>query len=152
MEIFEKPTLPYTQTLINSRPERKLVPILPLATELLNVQNVSVAYPQSRSGWDQFLKIFQPIPYKRVLNDVSFQLRQGETMGIIGESGSGKTTLGMALLGLSPGVFAKVSGDVEVFNKPWLKLNDPRTPSLTIKGSSHFSRSLWFTFTKIVCA
>jgi peptide/nickel transport system ATP-binding protein len=34
-----------------------------------------------------------------VLDDVSFTLRRGETLGVIGESGAGKTTLGLALLG-----------------------------------------------------
>jgi peptide/nickel transport system ATP-binding protein len=34
------------------------------------------------------------------VNDVSFDLRQGEVLGLVGESGSGKTTLGRTLLGL----------------------------------------------------
>ena len=37
---------------------------------------------------------------KRVLNDVSFSLKKGECLGIIGESGSGKSTLGRILIGL----------------------------------------------------
>ena len=132
-EVFQNPQLPYTQTLINSVPEKKLLPIVPLATELLKVHNISVAYPIPRTGWSQLLKMYAPQKLKYVLKNVSFNLRQGETMGIIGESGSGKTTLGMALLGLSPGIFAKVKGQVEVFGQPWLSLTDKARRPLRAK-------------------
>jgi oligopeptide/dipeptide ABC transporter ATP-binding protein len=36
------------------------------------------------------------------VNDVSFVLDEGETLGIVGESGSGKTMLALALMGLEP--------------------------------------------------
>src|SRR4029453_10406216 len=36
----------------------------------------------------------------RAGGDVSFDLREGEVLGLVGESGSGKTTLGRTLLGL----------------------------------------------------
>jgi len=132
-EIFQNPQLPYTQTLINSRPENKLLPIVPLATEILKVDEISVTYPIPSVGWDQFKKVFSPPNLKCVLNGVSFNLRQGETIGVIGESGSGKTTLGMALLGLSPGIFAKVKGSVDVFGKPWLSLTDYQRRPLRAK-------------------
>lgn len=38
----------------------------------------------------------------RPVNDVSFALEEGETLGIVGESGSGKTILSLALMGLEP--------------------------------------------------
>jgi peptide/nickel transport system ATP-binding protein len=37
----------------------------------------------------------------RALEDISFVIRQGETLGLVGESGSGKTTLARLLLGLT---------------------------------------------------
>ncbi len=39
----------------------------------------------------------------RLVNDVSFQLAKGRTLGVVGESGSGKSMLLKALIGLLPG-------------------------------------------------
>ncbi|MGI9018344.1 MAG: oligopeptide/dipeptide ABC transporter ATP-binding protein [Euzebya sp.] len=41
-------------------------------------------------------------PVVKAVNDVSFDLREGDIFGLIGESGSGKTTLGRSILGLAP--------------------------------------------------
>ncbi|QDC08827.1 ABC transporter ATP-binding protein [Oceanicola sp. D3] len=58
-------------------------------TPLLSVQNATREYP-TRKG-----------PF-RAVNDVSFTLRQGESLGLVGESGCGKSTLTRAILGLDP--------------------------------------------------
>ena len=58
----------------------------------------------------------KPAPHK-VLRKVSFTLKQGQTIGVIGESGSGKTTLGMAILGLLGDSAAQVTGAVDVLGK-----------------------------------
>ncbi|WAH55619.1 ABC transporter ATP-binding protein [Pseudomonas silvicola] len=46
---------------------------------------------------------------KEAVRQLSFSLKQGETLAIVGESGSGKTTLASALLGLLP-ASARISG------------------------------------------
>jgi peptide/nickel transport system ATP-binding protein len=48
---------------------------------------------------------------QQVLHPVSFELKQGERLALIGESGSGKTTLAMAIAGLLP-ANAKTAGTI----------------------------------------
>lgn len=55
----------------------------------LEVRGLTVELPTPR-GWI------------RPVNDVSFALGEGETLGIVGESGSGKTILSLTLMGLEP--------------------------------------------------
>ncbi len=116
-QVFEHPENSYTQALVNSEPVRDVAPVMPLAPVLLKTEELSVAYPGSEfSSWFK-----KPAPHK-VLRKVSFALKQGQTIGVIGESGSGKTTLGMAVLGLLGDSAAKVSGVVDVLGKDWQNL------------------------------
>ncbi len=55
------------------------------------------------------------------VDEVSAEVRAGETLGIVGESGSGKTTVGRLLLGL----VAPDAGRVEVNGRPWTELRGP---------------------------
>ena len=116
-QVFEHPEDPYTRALVNSEPVRDLAPLIPLAPVLLKTEELSVAYPSSEStSW------FKKAPAHKVLRKVSFSLKQGQTIGVIGESGSGKTTLGMAVLGLLGDSAAEVTGNVDVLGNDWQKL------------------------------
>ena len=116
-QVFTEPTDSYTKALVNSGPVRDLAPVMPLAPVLLKTDDLSVAYPSSESSsW------FKKAPPHKVLKKVSFSLKQGQTIGVIGESGSGKTTLGMAVLGLLGDSAAEVSGGVDVLGNSWQKL------------------------------
>jgi len=69
---------------------------LPAPTEALVVEQLYVAAPSSE---------------KQILSDISFQLRSGQAVGIIGPSGSGKSTLARALVGVWPRLRGKIKLD-----------------------------------------
>jgi oligopeptide/dipeptide ABC transporter ATP-binding protein len=63
------------------------------AEPLLRVEGLSIRFPVGRAGfWGQD-KLFV-----HAVDDVSFEIARGETLGLVGESGSGKTTTGRAVL------------------------------------------------------
>lgn len=94
--LFDAPQQPYTRMLIDSRPRREIEPRESDAPVLMEARGVEVSFPRKIEGWRGWFRQEQ-VP---VVRGISLDLRQGETVGIIGESGSGKTTLAMALLGL----------------------------------------------------
>ena len=59
----------------------------------------------------------------KAVNDVSFSLRPGERLGLIGESGSGKTTMATALMRLTRAPGRIVSGSVELDGVDLMKLS-----------------------------
>jgi len=69
---------------------------------VLNVEHLKVSYP-IRSGFLQ-----KKIGDLVILDDISFQIRKGETLGFVGESGCGKTTAAKAILKLLEGTRGKV--------------------------------------------
>jgi len=95
-QIFESPQHPYTQRLLQSRPERTVVPVLPISPVILEARDVSVDFPTKLPGVRGWFRSGR----FRAVAQANVSVRQGETLGIVGESGSGKSTLAMALLGL----------------------------------------------------
>src|SRR5262245_13842667 len=61
----------------------------------------------------------------RAVNEVSFNLNAGETLGIVDESGSGKTTLALSILRLLAPAARIVSGEVLFEGEDLLKKSDP---------------------------
>ncbi|GAA1166150.1 dipeptide/oligopeptide/nickel ABC transporter permease/ATP-binding protein [Ornithinimicrobium humiphilum] len=76
----------------------RLVYADPQAAPLLEVRNLSIAFPQAHGDVD-------------IVDDVSFRVRPGETMGLVGESGCGKSITAMAIMGLLPPT-ARVRGEM----------------------------------------
>jgi len=63
---------------------------------LLQLKNVSTWFPTQRNFFGKVTD------YVKAVDDVSFDVYPGETLGLVGESGCGKTTLGRTILRLAP--------------------------------------------------
>ena len=64
------------------------------ATELIRVKNLVKYFPM-RGGVLQ-----RTVSWVQAVDDVSFTVKRGETVGLVGESGCGKTTVGRTMLRL----------------------------------------------------
>jgi oligopeptide/dipeptide ABC transporter ATP-binding protein len=73
-----------------------------MSEKFLEVQNLSVHFPITAG----LLK--RTVGHVHALNDISFELKAGETLGVVGESGCGKSTLGKAILKLVQPTAGKV--------------------------------------------
>ncbi len=90
-------------------------------TPLLDVRGLTTHYVSARGT-----------RVTRAVEDVSFTLRDGETLGIVGESGSGKSTLALSLLRLLPPAARIVAGAVRFEGEDLL--NKPESEMRRIRG------------------
>jgi oligopeptide transport system ATP-binding protein len=78
---------------------------------ILKVEHLKKYFPIKRTILG---KVLQEV---KAVDDVSFTVTQGETLGIVGESGCGKSTLGRTILRLCE----PTSGNIELFGQDFLK-------------------------------
>lgn len=63
----------------------------------------------------------------QAVNDLSFELKRGQTIGLVGETGAGKTTTALGIMGLIPSPPGKVvSGVIELNGEDLLKAPDSK--------------------------
>jgi len=69
---------------------------------LFEIRNLCIDYPSKKNFWGS------PTAYTHAVNNVSFDIYPGETLGLVGESGCGKTSLGRSLINLTPATSGSV--------------------------------------------
>lgn len=129
-EIFNNPQHTYTKALINSRPslDVRLKRLPTIKDYLEDTVNTTEIKPEQRQA--EHTKLYAQAPLLEVINvekeyvssaglfgkevtfkavnDVSFKIYEGETLGLVGESGCGKSTLGNAILQLDKATAGKI--------------------------------------------
>jgi peptide/nickel transport system ATP-binding protein len=121
--IFAAPKHPYTRALLACRPDLERHPRrLPVVADFLGGKQLALRdEPRvSRPDQDVVLEVsglkknfrlrdglfhWREVP---AVEDVSFSLRRGQTLGVAGESGSGKTTVGLTLMRLHQATAGRV--------------------------------------------
>lgn len=146
-EIFKNAKEPYTQALIKSKPHlNKRIQKLPTVTDFINNTVINKLYTkEERNIFHE--KIYNSTPILEIknlekeyvssgfwfqqkqrvkaVNNVSFNIFEGETLGLVGESGCGKTTLSRTILQLekaNSGAILYKGKDITKLSKKEIKL------------------------------
>lgn len=120
-DVFSNPQHPYTKALIACKPspeyKGKRLPVVSdflidkkdamvtktisqphvvSSEDILKVNDLEIWFTEEKNFWGK------PVQYFKAVNGVSFSMKKGEVLGLVGESGCGKSTISKSLMGLLP--------------------------------------------------
>ncbi|MBL4872349.1 MAG: ABC transporter ATP-binding protein [Rhodobacteraceae bacterium] len=93
-DIFNNPKHKYTRKLLAAGTEGQPAPRPDDAKTVLSAKDLQIWFPIKRGI------LRRTVGHIKAVNQASFTIHEGETLGIVGESGSGKTTVALAVLRL----------------------------------------------------
>lgn len=120
-EVLHNPQHPYTRKLIAAVPQLRVQNGLELTAAqrqsepLLRINRLTKTYKARRTG------MFSKAARIKALDEISLDIAEGETVGLLGESGSGKTTLGQCVVRL----LEADSGSIDFSGQSIEKLRGP---------------------------
>lgn len=124
LELHHLSSRQHADITVDSTPAEKSPLVLNEKPVLLDVRDVSIDYLDENQ-----------VPHHAVQN-VSFQLREGELLGLVGESGCGKTTLMLSLMRLLPPNGLVVNGQILFNERNLLTLSEREINDIRWKGIS----------------
>lgn len=125
-QIFTSPKQDYTKRLLEAVPSRMEKRKKHIGKEeILRVEHLNVYYPTGSNS------LFARKEKQQAVHDVSFSLKKGEILGLVGESGCGKTSLSKAILGINRDISGEIRHETVrpqmVFQDPYGSLNPAKT-------------------------
>lgn len=105
---------------------------MPNTKKLLSITNLKKYFPVAKAHLFQKEQL-----YVKANEDISIDIYEGETLGIVGESGCGKSTLGRVLLQL----YEQTAGTTMYYGMPRAELA-PRYVEKTLRKADHYIRKL----------
>ena len=102
VELDKKVSDAVNSVIISSEERKKNHVELYQRDKILELKNVKTWFPLEKTLFGKVLS------YTKAVDDVSFDVYEGETLGLVGESGCGKTTLGRTILKLTEAIHGQI--------------------------------------------
>ena len=141
---FGTPKTEYGRKLLDAAFSKKQYKQKVTGKTLVNVEHLSVSYKMASRKQKGL---------KKVIDDVSFEIKEGSTVGIVGESGSGKSTLVKAIAGLQKYTTGKIELGCPrpsmVFQDPYSSLNPAFKVRRILEEPLRLKNGFGYSFKKI---